>query len=247
FVRCIHAPVGSAMFDTLGDKLDLVFKRLRGHGRITERHMTEAVREIRMALLEADVALPVVQDFVERIREQALGQEALRSLTPEQHLVKFVHQELARIMGDETTTLDLGVPPPVTIMLVGLQGSGKTTSAAKLARYLKAEKGRRPYLVPADVYRPAAIEQLTTLGRQIGVAVHPSTSDSDPVDIARAAYTAARTQNLDTVILDTAGRLHIDDALMTELEHIKAAITPKYVLLVADAMTGQDAVNVAQG
>ncbi len=235
------------MFDSLGDKLDLVFKRLRGHGRITERHMTEAVREIRMALLEADVALPVVQAFVERIREQALGQEVLRSLTPEQHLVKFVHQELARTMGDDTATLDLGVPPPVPIMLVGLQGSGKTTTAAKIARYLKLEKGRRPYLVPADVYRPAAIEQLTTLGAQLGVPVHPSSSDADPVEIARAAYTAARTQNLDTVILDTAGRLHIDDELMTELERIKAAVTPKYVLLVADAMTGQDAVNVAQG
>ena len=139
------------MFDTLGDKLDLVFKRLRGHGRITERHMSEALREIRMALLEADVALPVVQAFVERVREQALGQEVLRSLTPEQHLVKFVHQELARTMGSDTVALDLGAPPPVAIMLVGLQGSGKTTTAAKLARHLKVDKGRRPYLVPADV------------------------------------------------------------------------------------------------
>jgi signal recognition particle subunit SRP54 len=235
------------MFDTLGDKLELAFKRLRGHGRITERHMTEAVREIRMALLEADVALPVVQTFVERVREQALGQEVLRSLTPEQHLVKFVHQELTRTMGDASAALDLGSPPPVAIMLVGLQGSGKTTTAAKLARYLKIEKGRRPYLVPADVYRPAAIEQLTTLGAQIGCPVHPSSAHTDPVDLARAAHTAARTHGYDTLILDTAGRLHIDDALMSELERMKAAITPKYVLLVADAMTGQDAVNVAQG
>ena len=235
------------MFDTLGDKLDLVFKRLRGHGRVTERHMTEALREIRMALLEADVALPVVHAFVERVREQALGQEVLRSLTPEQHLVKFVHQELARTMGGDSATLDLGAPPPVAVMLVGLQGSGKTTTAAKLARHLKTEKGRRPYLVPADVYRPAAIEQLVTLGRQIGCPVHPSTTDADPVEIARAAQAAARSQNLDTLILDTAGRLHIDDELMAELERIKAAITPKHVLLVADAMTGQDAVNVAQG
>jgi signal recognition particle subunit SRP54 len=235
------------MFDTLGDKLELVFKKLRGQGRITERHMTEAVREIRLALLEADVALPVVQAFCERVREQALGQEVLRSLTPEQHLLKFVHEELTRTMGGEITALDLGSNPPIGIMLVGLQGSGKTTTAAKLARYLKTERGRRPYLVPADVYRPAAIEQLTTLARQVGCPVHPSTSDMDPVDIARAAVTAARTQALDTIIFDTAGRLHIDDALMGELDRIKAAVTPKYVLLVADAMTGQDAVNVAQG
>jgi signal recognition particle subunit SRP54 len=235
------------MFDTLGDKLELVFKKLRGQGRITERHMTEAVREIRLALLEADVALPVVQAFCERVRDQALGQEVLRSLTPEQHLIKFVHEELTRTMGGETTALDLGSSPPIGIMLVGLQGSGKTTTAAKLARHLKTERGRRPYLVPADVYRPAAIEQLTTLARQVGCPVHPSTSDMDPVDIARAAVTAARTQALDTIIYDTAGRLHIDDALMSELERIKAAVAPKYVLLVADAMTGQDAVNVAQG
>ena len=235
------------MFDTLGDKLELVFKKLRGQGRITERHMTEAIREIRLALLEADVALPVVQTFCERVRQQAMGQEVLRSLTPEQHLIKFVHEELARTMGGETAALDLGSNPPITIMLVGLQGSGKTTTAAKLARHLKMDRGRRPYLVPADVYRPAAIEQLTTLAGQVGCAVHPSTGDQDPVDIARAAVTAARAQALDTIIFDTAGRLHIDDALMGELERIKAAVTPKYVLLVADAMTGQDAVNVAQG
>jgi signal recognition particle subunit SRP54 len=150
-------------------------------------------------------------------------------------------------MGGETATLDLGSNPPITIMLVGLQGSGKTTTAAKLARHLKADRGRRPYLVPADVYRPAAIEQLTTLAGQVGCAVHPSTGDQDPVDIARAAVAAARAQALDTIIFDTAGRLHIDDALMGELDRIKAAVTPKYVLLVADAMTGQDAVNVAQG
>ncbi|HEY2389215.1 MAG TPA: signal recognition particle protein [Candidatus Binatia bacterium] len=235
------------MFDTLGDKLELVFKKLRGQGRITERHMTEAIREIRLALLEADVALPVVQAFCERVREQAVGQEVLRSLTPEQHLIKFVHEELARTMGGETAALDLGSNPPITIMLVGLQGSGKTTTAAKLARHLKADRGRRPYLVPADVYRPAAIDQLTTLAGQVGCAVHPSTPDQDPVDIAKAAVAAARAQALDTIIFDTAGRLHIDDALMSELERIKAAVGPKYVLLVADAMTGQDAVNVARG
>jgi signal recognition particle subunit SRP54 len=235
------------MFDALGDKLEQVFKRLRGHGKITERHMTEALREVRMALLEADVALPVVTKFVDSIREQALGQEVLASLTPEQHLLKFIHLELIRTMGEQAAVLDLGVPPPATIMLVGLQGSGKTTSAAKLARYLKGERGRRPYLVPADVYRPAAIEQLTTLGRQLGVPVHPSTADAKPVDLAKAGVTAARTAGHDTVIIDTAGRLQIDQALMAEVVAIKAAVAPKYVFLVADAMTGQDAVNVAQG
>ncbi len=235
------------MFDALGDKLEQVFKRLRGHGRITERHMTEALREVRMALLEADVALPVVQPFIAAIRDQALGQEVLRSLTPEQHLLKFIHQELIRVMGEKAEALDLGVPPPVVIMLVGLQGSGKTTSAAKLARHLKIERGRRPYLVPADVYRPAAIDQLTALGAQVDCPVHPSTTDANPVDLARDGVKAARTGGLDTVIVDTAGRLHIDETLMAELSAIKAAVTPKYVFLVADAMTGQDAVNVAQG
>lgn len=235
------------MFDALGDKLEQVFKRLRGHGKITERHMSEALREVRMALLEADVALPVVTKFTEAIREQALGQEVLRSLTPEQHLLKFIHLELVRTMGGQAATVDLGVPPPVAIMLVGLQGSGKTTSAAKLARHLKVERGRRPYLVPADVYRPAAIDQLTTLGKQLEFPVHPSTAAANPVDLARAGMTAARTAGHDTVIVDTAGRLQIDESLMQELVAMKAAIAPKYVFLVADAMTGQDAVNVAQG
>jgi signal recognition particle subunit SRP54 len=235
------------MFDALGDKLEQVFKRLRGHGRITESLMTEALREVRMALLEADVALPVVQRFIEAIREQALGQEVLRSLTPEQHLLRFIHHELIRTMGEHAAVLDLGVPPPVTIMLVGLQGSGKTTSAAKLARHLKLERGRRPYLIPVDVYRPAAIEQLTALATQLGLPVHPSTTDAKPVDLARAGITAARASGCDTVIVDTAGRLHIDKTMMAELAAIKAAVTPKYVLLVADAMTGQDAVHVAQG
>jgi len=235
------------MFDTLGDKLELVFKRLRGHGKITERHMDEALREIRMALLEADVALPVVQSFTESIREQALGQEVLQSLTPEQHLLKFVHLELTKTMGERAAVLDLGAPPPVVIMLVGLQGSGKTTSAAKLARYLAVEKGRRPYLVPADTYRPAATEQLVTLAHQAGCAVHQPDAGSTPIEIARAGLNAARKQGLDTVLIDTAGRLHIDDTLMRELTEIQRAVAPKYVFLVADAMTGQDAVNVAQG
>jgi len=235
------------MFESLGDKLEQVFKRLRGHGKITERHMNEALREIRMALLEADVALPVVQSFIANIRDRALGQEVLQSLTPEQHLLKFIHAELTQTMGETTATLDLSVPPPVVLMLVGLQGSGKTTTAAKLARHLRDERHRRPYLVPADVYRPAAIEQLTTLARELGCPVHPSQVGTDPVTIARDAVAAARTQGLDTVIVDTAGRLHIDDALMGELARMKEAVAPRHVLLVADAMTGQDAVNVAQG
>jgi signal recognition particle subunit SRP54 len=235
------------MFESLGDKLEQVFKRLRGHGKITERLMTEALREIRMALLEADVALPVVQSFIASIRDRALGQEVLQSLTPEQHLLKFIHSELTQIMGETATPLDLSAAPPVVLMLVGLQGSGKTTTAAKLARHLRDERSRRPYLVPADVYRPAAIEQLTTLGRELGVPVHPSRADADPVAIARDALAAARAQGHDIVIVDTAGRLHIDDALMDELARMKDAVTPRHVLLVADAMTGQDAVNVAQG
>ena len=235
------------MFESLGDKLELVFKRLRGHGKISERHMTEALREIRMALLEADVALPVVQQFVATVREQALGQEVLQSLTPEQHLLKFIHAELTRIMGESVAQLDLSVAPPVVLMLVGLQGSGKTTSAAKLARHLRDERGRRPYLVPADVYRPAAIDQLTTLAGELSVPVHPSRTDEDPVAIARDAVAAAKGQGLDTVIIDTAGRLHIDDELMNELDRMKVAVSPRHILLVADAMTGQDAVNVAQG
>ncbi len=183
------------MFDTLGDKLEQVFKRLRGHGKVTERHLTEALREIRLALLEADVALPVVQGFIESIRTQTLGQEVLRSLTPEQHFLKFVHAELTKTMGERGETLDLGVPPPVTIMLVGLQGSGKTTTAAKLARHLKEEKGRRPYLVPADVYRPAAIEQLTTLAGQLGCRCtrRPSTPTRSRSPAPRSRRRARRT------------------------------------------------------
>ncbi len=235
------------MFDTLGDKLDGVFKRLRGQGRISERHMTEALREIRMALLEADVALPVVQKFVESVQEKALGQEVLKSLTPEQHLLKFVHLQLAETMGETAAELDLAAPAPLVIMMVGLQGSGKTTSSAKLARYLKTEKKRRPYLVPADVYRPAAIEQLTTLARTLDCPVHPTAEGAKPVAIAKAAVAEAKKNNYDTVIIDTAGRLQIDEELMGELAAIKDAVAPKYAFLVADAMTGQDAVNVAQG
>jgi signal recognition particle subunit SRP54 len=235
------------MFDTLSDKLEQTVRKLRGVGRITERNIDDAVREVRMALLEADVHFQVVKDFVEHVRQAALGQEVLRSLTPEQHFVKIVSAELRQVMGGSAAALDLGAAPPVVLLLVGLQGSGKTTTVAKLARHLQEEHKRTPYLIPADVYRPAAIEQLTTLGAQIGCPVHPATPQDDPVALCQAGYAAARNRAFDVCLIDTAGRLHIDDALMAELERIKAAVQPHQILLVVDAMVGQDAVNVATG
>ena len=235
------------MFDTLSDKLEQTVKRLRGHGKITERNIEDAVREVRLALLEADVQLDVVRDFTERVRQQSLGAEVLASLTPEQHFIKIVRGELTALMGGQAVELNLSATPPVVIMLVGLNGAGKTTTTAKLALWLKNQRKRTPYLVPADVYRPAAIEQLTTLAEQIGVPVHPTTADSDPVAICRAGIEAAKNRACDVVLLDTAGRLQIDDALMAELEHIGAAVHPHLTVLVVDAMTGQDAVNVAKG
>jgi signal recognition particle subunit SRP54 len=235
------------MFDSLSDKLEQTVKRLRGHGKISERNIEDAVREVRLALLEADVQLDVVRDFTERVRSQSLGQEVLASLTPEQHFIKIVRNELTHLMGDQAVDLNLSATPPVVLMLVGLNGAGKTTTAAKLASWLTTQKKRHPYLVPADVYRPAAIDQLTALGAQIGVPVHPTAADADPVDICRAGVEAARNRACDVVLLDTAGRLQIDDALMAELERIRAAVDPHQTVLVVDAMTGQDAVNVAKG
>jgi len=235
------------MFDTLGEKFESLLRKLQGQGRITERNVEEALRDVRLALLEADVNVGVVRDFVEAVKKDALGQEVLRSLTPEQHFIKLVHRELIRLLGEKPAALDLGGPSPVVVMLVGLNGAGKTTTAAKLARWLRAERGRTPYLVPADVYRPAAIEQLTALGRQLGIPVHPTTAGNDPVNIAKGAVAAARSGGHDTVILDTAGRQTIDEELMGELERVNAAVTPRQILLVADAMTGQDAVATAQG
>lgn len=235
------------MFESLSEKIDQTVRKLRGLGRITEKNISDAVREVRLALLEADVHFEVVQSFSERVQEKALGAEVLASLTPEQHFIKIVHQELAHIMGERTAKLDLSATPPVAVLVVGLQGSGKTTSVAKLARMLATEAKRRPYLVPADVYRPAAIEQLTVLAGQIDCPVYPSAADQDPVAIARGAMDQARREGRDVVLIDTAGRLQIDERLMDELARLKQEIRPHAILLVVDAMTGQDAVNVARG
>ena len=235
------------MFESLSDKLDLVFKKLRGQGVMTEENIKDALREVRLVLLEADVNFKVVKDFVERVRERAVGTQVLQSLSPGQQVIKIVHDELVSLMGgEESNCLDLAAKPPVSIMMVGLQGSGKTTSCGKLARHLKKER-RRPLLVPADVYRPAAIEQLKTIGRQLSFEVFDSRADQDPVDICRNALDYAAKTGYDTVIFDTAGRHQIDDYLMSELERIKEAVDPREILFVADAMTGQEAVNVASG
>src|SRR5689334_2800879 len=199
------------MFESLGEKLDSLVRKLRGHGKITERNVEDALRDVRLALLEADVNLNVARDFVDRVKHDALGAEVLQSLTPEQHFVKLVHRELVRVLGEKPVALDLGGPTPVVIAPVGLNGSGKTTTTAKLARWLRAERARTPYLVPADVYRPAAIEQLETLGRDLDVPVHPSSAGGDPVAIARDGVAAARGRGFDTVLIDTAGRQTVDD------------------------------------
>lgn len=235
------------MFETLSDRLEGVFKKLRGQGRITERNIDEALREVRLALLEADVNIRVVRDFVDHVKKKALGQEVLRSLTPEQHLLRFVATELCEVMGGSARELDLKVRPPVKIMLVGLQGSGKTTSLAKLARFLKLERKRHPLMVSTDVRRPAAMEQLRVLGVQVGVPVVDTREDEDPVEIVSRALVRADVGGHDALLIDTAGRLQIDEELMDELARLKAAAQPHHTVLVADAMTGQDAVNVAQG
>ena len=232
------------MFENLTDRLESVFKKLRGQGVLTEENIQEAMHDVRTALLEADVNLGVVRDFVSKVTAKAVGQDVLDSLSPGQQVIKVVHDELVRLLGSEAQPLKLNGPQPVVIMMAGLQGSGKTTTSAKLARLLKGRE-RRPLLVAADVYRPAAIEQLHVLGEQIGVPVFPSAAEQNPVDIARAAVASAREKGQDTVILDTAGRLHIDQELMAELKAIAGAVSPAEVLFVADAMTGQDAVTVA--
>ncbi|HWP23272.1 MAG TPA: signal recognition particle protein [Candidatus Binatia bacterium] len=235
------------MFESLTEKLELTFKRLRGQGKITEKNIDDALRDVRLALLEADVHVKVVRTFLDAVKNKAMGQEVLQSLTPEQQFIKVVRDELVALLGGEHQELDLKAAPPVPIMLVGLQGSGKTTTLAKLARYLKREKKRSPYLVPADIYRPAAIEQLKILGRELDLPVHDSSADMSPVVICQQAIEAAKKKFCDVLLIDTAGRLHIDEELMQELAAIKSAVQPHQILFVADSMTGQDAVNQAQG
>ena len=234
------------MFDSLSDRLGSTLQKLRGQGRITEANIKETLREVRMALLEADVALPVVREFIDRVKEQAMGQDVLRSLTPGQALVKVVNDELVAVMGEENETLKLNAQPPAVILMAGLQGAGKTTSVAKLARWLKEREKKSVLVASADVYRPAAIEQLKTLANEVDVEFFPSDSEQDPVDIAKAAVAHAKLQFIDVVIIDTAGRLHIDDAMMTEIQQIHTAINPIETLFTVDSMTGQDAANTAK-
>jgi signal recognition particle subunit SRP54 len=235
------------MFDTLSDRLGSVFDRLRGRGALTEADVRAAMREVRVALLEADVALPVARDFVEQVTERAVGQEVLRSVTPGQMVVKYVNDALIEMLGSETSELNLNASPPVVIMMVGLQGSGKTTTTAKLAKRLTERERKRVLMASLDVARPAAQEQLAVLGRQVGVETLPVVVGQQPVDIAKRAIQSARLQGFDVVLLDTAGRLHVDDQLMGEMKAVAAASQPTETLLVVDALTGQDAVNVATG
>jgi len=234
------------MFDNLSQRLQTTLKRLRGAGRLTEDNIGEALREVRMALLEADVALPVVKSFIEEVRAQAVGREVLTSLTPGQALVKVVHDALVRLMGTSNDRLNLAVRPPAVVLVAGLQGSGKTTSVAKLARLLREREHKRVLLVSADVYRPAAIEQLKKLAHDAGVEFFPSSPEQKPVAIAQAAVQHAINTACDVVIVDTAGRLHVDAAMMDEIKALHAAIDPIETLFVVDSMTGQDAANTAR-
>ncbi|WP_031515343.1 signal recognition particle protein [Desulfofalx alkaliphila] len=232
------------MFQSLSERLQATFKKLKGKGNLTETDVNEAMREVRVALLEADVNFKVVKEFVASVKEKAVGQDVMSSLTPGQQVVKIVRDELVELLGGTQSKINLAPKPPTVLMLVGLQGSGKTTTCGKLANNLR-KAGRRPLLVAADVYRPAAIKQLEVLGKQLDIPVF-SMGQQNPVDIAKAAIENANSTGRDLVIIDTAGRLHINEELMAELEGIKAAVKPHEILLVVDAMTGQDAVNVAE-
>ncbi len=233
------------MFDGLSKRLDAVAQRMRGRGRITEENIRETVRDVRMALLEADVALPVVRAFTEQVKERAAGAEVAKSLTPGQAFVKIVQDELVRTMGEKVEPLALNVQPPAIVLLAGLQGAGKTTSAAKLARYLHEREKKRVLLVSCDVYRPAAIEQLATLAGEIGVEAFPVDANDDPEKIARKAVDHAKRHYFDVVLVDTAGRLAVDEAMMDEIRCLHGAVQPVETLFVVDAMTGQDAVRTA--
>ncbi|KFN50373.1 signal recognition particle protein [Arenimonas composti] len=234
------------MFESLTQRLTGTLQRLRGHGRLTEDNIREATREVRIALLEADVALPVVSALIERIKARAVGQEVLTSLTPGQALIKIVRDELAEVMGAAASELNLNVQPPAVILMAGLQGAGKTTTVGKLGKHLKERRKKKVMVVSADVYRPAAIEQLRTLAGQVGVTFFPSDAGQKPVDIVRAAIAEAKKTFMDVLIVDTAGRLAIDEAMMAEIQALHAAIDPAETLFVVDAMTGQDAANTAK-
>ncbi|KAF1685890.1 signal recognition particle protein [Pseudoxanthomonas broegbernensis] len=234
------------MFESLTQRLSGTMERLRGRGRLTESNIGEAVREVRIALLEADVALPVVQALIQRIKVRAVGQEVLKSLTPGQALIKVVRDELTAVMGSQASDLNLNVPAPAVILMAGLQGAGKTTTVGKLARHLKDKRKKKVMVVSADVYRPAAIEQLKTLAEQVGVLFFPSDAGQKPEDIVRAAIADARKSFADVLIVDTAGRLAIDEAMMGEIKALHAAVDPAETLFVVDAMTGQDAANTAK-
>lgn len=234
------------MFDTLSDRLSHSLRKVSGKSRLTEDNIKDTLREVRKALLEADVALPVVKSFVDQVRSRALGQQISKALNPGQQFLKLVEAELVETMGSTSVGLNLAVKPPAVVLMAGLQGAGKTTSVAKLARYLKEREKKKVLVVSVDVYRPAAIEQLETLAGEVGVDFFPSSSDQDPVAIAEAAIAQARRQFADVVIVDTAGRLHIDDTLMDEIRALHRALDPAETLFVIDAMIGQDAVNTAQ-
>lgn len=232
-------------FESLGQRLQDVFKRLKGKGKLNEQDVNEAMREVRMALLEADVNYKVVKDFVGQVKERAIGEEVMGSLTPGQQVVKIVHETLTALMGDNPAQITNSGRGPTVLLMVGLQGSGKTTSTAKLAKYFK-KQGRRPLLAACDIYRPAAIKQLQILGEQLEVPVFTLGDQARPVDIAKGAYAAAERQACDMLIIDTAGRLHVDESLMDELDGIVKAVPPQEILLVVDAMTGQDVVKVTE-
>lgn len=234
------------MFENLQDRLSGSLRKISGQAKLTDDNIKDTLREVRMALLEADVALPVVKAFVEEVRKRAIGQEVQRSLTPGQVFIKVVQQELERVMGDGNESLNLAARPPAVIMMAGLQGAGKTTTVAKLSRFLKEREKKSVMVVSADIYRPAAIRQLETLASEVGVEFFPSTADQDPVDIANGAIEAAKRKHVDVVILDTAGRLHIDEDMMGEIGRLHKAVNPVETLFVVDAMTGQDAANTAK-
>lgn len=243
-VSMFSIKIYDSMFEKLQERLETTFKKLRGYGKLTEDNVKEALREVRIALLEADVNFRVAKDFLEKVKEKALGEEVLMSVTPGQQFIKIVHDELCALLGSTNKPLDVSGSPPVSVMLVGLQGSGKTTTAGKLALVLR-KKGRRPLLVPSDIYRPAAIEQLTKVGKQLNIETYAVPQIKDPLTICKEAKAYAMKNGFDTMIVDTAGRLHINDEMVDELVDQKKFLNPRETLLVLDAMTGQDAVSIA--